>query len=185
MFPIKTQKGFTLIELLIVIAIIGVLSSVIVASLNQGRIKARDAKRIQDLATIRTALELYYLDNGYYPIATGWVYSSNWSPGTGLNLQSALAPYLPTMPVDPVNNGIAPWGSGGYTYAYGVGMHLAGNQGQRYDLVAQFEDSSNPYRCGVKGYTYYNNTGGPMPWCGGTHGIPTTLTYSQNMYADH
>jgi prepilin-type N-terminal cleavage/methylation domain-containing protein len=63
------QKGFTLIELLVVIAIISMLSSVVLASLNTARAKSRDAIRIRDLTTLRTALELYASDNGgHYPI---------------------------------------------------------------------------------------------------------------------
>lgn len=64
------SKGFTLIELLVVISIIGLLSSVVLASLNTARVKARDARRKADLAQIRTALHLYYDKNGHW-IETG------------------------------------------------------------------------------------------------------------------
>ena len=56
----KFKKGFTLIELLVVISIIGLLSSVVLASLNTAREKARDARRKSDLNQIRTALLLYF-----------------------------------------------------------------------------------------------------------------------------
>jgi len=59
-------SGFTLIELLVVIAIIGILASVVLASLNQSRVQARDAARVAQLGQIVTALNLYYLENGRY-----------------------------------------------------------------------------------------------------------------------
>ena len=34
---------------------------------NNARQKARDAKRLADMKQIRTALEMYYNDNGSYP----------------------------------------------------------------------------------------------------------------------
>ena len=61
------NKGFTLIELLVVIAIIWVLSSVVLASLNNARIKARDTKRIMEIKQMITALEMYRLNYGQYP----------------------------------------------------------------------------------------------------------------------
>jgi type II secretion system protein G len=63
------SKGFTLIELLVVMAIIGVLASVTLASLNSARAKANDAKRLGDIRSVQNALELYYNDNGNYPPA--------------------------------------------------------------------------------------------------------------------
>ena len=58
----KNQKGFTLIELLVVIAIIGVLASVVLASLNTARTKGNDAAVKSNLSGIRAQAELLYDD---------------------------------------------------------------------------------------------------------------------------
>ncbi len=50
------KRGFTLIELLVVIAIIGLLASVVLASLNTARQKGRDARRLSDLKEIANAV---------------------------------------------------------------------------------------------------------------------------------
>ncbi|MFA7216875.1 MAG: prepilin-type N-terminal cleavage/methylation domain-containing protein [Candidatus Paceibacterota bacterium] len=177
MFLSRDKKGFTLIELLVVISIISLLSSIVLASLNTARIKARDAKRMQDLRQIRTALELYYDDNGKYPVISGWVYSTNWGA-----LQTALTPYMKKMPVDPKNTGLGPWNEdSGYTYAYGNNTASYPNE---YDLVAQFEDHSNPNRCELKGWIE-NTVGNDRPWCRGSHGKPNPQNYSPYLYTDH
>ena len=54
------QKGFTLIELLVVIAIIGILASVVLASLNSARAKGADAAIKANLAGIRAQAEILY-----------------------------------------------------------------------------------------------------------------------------
>ncbi len=61
------KKGFTLIEVLVVIAIIGILASIIIVSTNGVRSKARDSKRVFDTQQITTALEAYYDKNKAYP----------------------------------------------------------------------------------------------------------------------
>ena len=54
-----TQSGFTLIELLIVIAIIGVLAAVILASLGSAQKKGTDNKIEQQLTNMKTQALLY------------------------------------------------------------------------------------------------------------------------------
>lgn len=58
---IRKNSGFTLLELLIVIAIIAILSVALVLVLNPAETlkKSRDAQRISDLSTLKTAIGLY------------------------------------------------------------------------------------------------------------------------------
>lgn len=60
------KRGFTLIELLVVIAIIGILASVVLASLNSARDKGEDAAIKSNLNNIRAQAELFYDDNDDY-----------------------------------------------------------------------------------------------------------------------
>lgn len=55
------KEGFTLLELLIVIAILAILGAVVIFVLNPAETlrKTRDAQRLSDLATIKTAIGLY------------------------------------------------------------------------------------------------------------------------------
>ncbi|HEU4677303.1 MAG TPA: type II secretion system protein [Candidatus Paceibacterota bacterium] len=57
------KRGFTLIELLVVIAIIGILASVVLASLNSARDKGADAAIKSSINNARAQAELFYTNN--------------------------------------------------------------------------------------------------------------------------
>ena len=74
------SKGFTLIELLIVIAIIGILASVVLGSLNTARTKATDAAIKSNLTNLRGQASLWYDDNSQVYASTA--YASSTCPTT-------------------------------------------------------------------------------------------------------
>ena len=76
-------RGFTLIELLVVIAIIGILSAVVLATLNAARLKGNDAAIQANLSTIQTQAEVYYGTNNGYGAFAGVSFVSNAAPTAG------------------------------------------------------------------------------------------------------
>jgi type II secretion system protein G len=86
MKSMRSNRGFTLIELLVVVAIIGLLASIVIASLNSARIKGRDARRVADIKQISLALEMYNDANSQYPI---------------IDSAANLGSYLASIPTDP------------------------------------------------------------------------------------
>ncbi len=60
----NSKGGFTLIEMLVVVAIIGLLSSVILTALGPAKNKAKDARIMQEVNQVRSLAETMY--NGTY-----------------------------------------------------------------------------------------------------------------------
>lgn len=65
----KLQAGFTIIELLIVIAIIGILATLVLTNFQGAQAKGRDTVRKNDINSLYQKLEEYYNENGGYPDA--------------------------------------------------------------------------------------------------------------------
>ena len=76
----RRPNGFTLVEIMIVVAIIGLLSTLSIVALNNARARARDSRRLADIKQVQTALELYYSDVGLYPATASVAY---WQSGSG------------------------------------------------------------------------------------------------------
>jgi prepilin-type N-terminal cleavage/methylation domain-containing protein len=119
----KNQKGFTLIELLIVIAVIGILASVVLVGLGPIQKQGRDARRISDLKQIQNGLELYYNKSGQYPPQPSWgVFPESALINAGIGISN--------IPKDPNPN---------QSYSY-----ESLNNGLGYCLGAKLEDANNP-----------------------------------------
>jgi type II secretion system protein G len=131
----KTALGFTLIELLVVISIIGILATLIAANLNSARSRARDAERKSDLASIQTALRLYYNDNGRYPASNYFdsLWGQQWKGG-------GSTVYMNTLPKDPLSS---------QTYKY-----VLGSDTDSYTLSACLENSSDSQGIPATGFSF-------------------------------
>tara|TARA_Y100000310_G_scaffold342002_1_gene443280 strand:- start:8564 stop:8971 length:408 start_codon:yes stop_codon:yes gene_type:complete len=102
-----------------VIAIIGILSSVVLASLNSARQKSRDARRISDVKQLQLALELYFDSNSNYP--------------TAVSTANLVTPgYISAIPTDPTSGS-----------AYSYAALGSGTTCSSYHLGATLEDSSH------------------------------------------
>ena len=133
----NSNEGFTLIEILIVVAIIGILSSVVLVGLGPLQRQGRDARRISDLKQVQTGLELYYNKCGFYPgpvqSAAGGACAA-WAAGTDF---AALGGVLRGSLL-----GIQNFPTGANTggeYMYGTSAN-----GTDYVLGALLNDANNP-----------------------------------------
>ena len=74
---VRSESAFTLIELLIVIAILGVLATVVIVAINplQNLAKTRDAGRLNGVGQIGHAMEAYATNNNgvYVPESANWI----------------------------------------------------------------------------------------------------------------
>ncbi len=129
-FSAKNLGGFTLIEMLIVIAIIGILASIVLVGLGPVQRSARDSRRASDLRSVQNALELCYSKGGSYPVAANWAELITALTGIGGSPQCGGSAVVPRIPSDPLP---------AQTYEYSVNCAA----GTSYMLKATLEDPTS------------------------------------------
>ena len=106
---ITDQKGITLIEIMVVIVILGILSTIIFTRVADRPEQARRTKAAIEIREMQTSLELFKLDNGFYPTTEQGLDALVSAPSTGKIPQNyPSSGYMPKLPTDP-------WG---YNYVY-------------------------------------------------------------------
>ena len=117
----NSRRAFTLVEMLLVITIIGILAALVVPKMMGRSEQARQAAARADISSIKTALDAFEVDNGYYPKS---IMDLIQSPQ---DVKNWHGPYLDKVPQDP-------WGNN-YIYAC-PGRHNATS----YDLSSSGPD---------------------------------------------
>jgi len=193
---IRVNPCFTLMELLIIIALIAILATALLVLFNPKKQieKAWDAKRKNDLNTLRKVLEDYYNDKGCYPTGNIICYNTPQENKKGVGVGATLvgyscnicgteptppnfsnfSPYLSVLPCDPQHP------TKDYLYQYDPSS--CPQWFRIYSMFSIRDDSDSkflgcPYGgCGLA----YPPT--PTPQYGYDYGVSNTVLESSNVY---
>ncbi len=94
----NTNRGYSLTELITVIAIIGILATVILASLQTAREKGRAAKAESELLNVRDAIAAMLVDTRKYPNGCPSI-----PEDSEVNLDSPVAGLVSQPPLGPIS----------------------------------------------------------------------------------
>lgn len=90
----RSTPGFTLIELLVVLAVIALLLSMAAPRYFQHVERSREAVLLENLATMRDAIDQYHADTGQWPTSLGSLVEKH---------------YMRALPKDPITNSAETW----------------------------------------------------------------------------
>ena len=88
------ERGFTLLELLIVIALIGIVASLVIPQYRKTPLKAKEAVLKEDLYILRDLIDQHFADKGKYPESLQTLVDEG---------------YLRKIPVDPITGSAETW----------------------------------------------------------------------------
>jgi general secretion pathway protein G len=94
MKQLRARRGFTMIELLVVMAVIGLLLSIIAPRYIRHVDKAKEAALHQNLLSLREAIDKFYADKAHYPKALDELVQQH---------------YIRQVPMDPITNSADTW----------------------------------------------------------------------------
>lgn len=158
-----TNKGFTFIELLIVVAIIGIIASIILASLTQARTNARQKAIIAEARQMVVLMGREYTDNGSYsPLQiAGWIGSST-TNCAGRGFTGAYASELIRL-CESIASKL-----GNVTFQMYIGNSIS--SANNYSIMVKLDPTSGttgiPFFCiGSSGRTYQGNYNSAATGC--------------------
>ncbi|MDP2671385.1 MAG: type II secretion system protein [bacterium] len=158
------QRGFTLVELLVVIAVIGILVTLVIVAVDPVQVirKSQDTRRRSDLQAMRVALQQFYNDYKYYPRNNNegklYCWSLSGSDGTLLSFTGTTAwssngssscttsdtSYIKALPKNPT------FTTGGYYYQVFDGPYPYQSYRLLTNLSYPSTDDTNSYtKCGA------------------------------------
>ena len=130
---LRNNFAFTLIEVLVVLAVIGILTTIVVGGFRRTQRRGRDVQRKSDLKQMARAMEIYLSDYGNYPpsAANGRIMgcpaettACEWSSGEFRDATGNI--YFKNLPADPLSN---------QSYFY-----RAFDSNQKYQIFARLEN---------------------------------------------
>lgn len=124
--PGRRRGGFTLVELIIVIALIGILATLVIPNLRQTPLRAKEAVLKTDLHTFRDVIDQYFADRGHYPEELHDLVDKG---------------YLRALPKDPFTNAVSTW----------IPVY-ADEAGQEEDLTGEGRQGIYDVKSGASGY---------------------------------
>ena len=99
------ENGMTLIEIMVVVIILGILATMVFTRVTGRTEQARRIKAVVEIRAMQNALELFRVDNGFYPSTEQGIDALIAMPSTGqVALNYNEEGYLDKVPFDP-------WGS--------------------------------------------------------------------------
>ncbi len=116
----RAQSGFTLIEVMVVVAILGILATIVMTNVIGKDDQARVTTTMASLSSVAKSLDLYKLDNHKYPTTDEGLNALVEKPASAKTYPDGG--YLSRLPEDP-------WGNV-FQYVY------PGSNGRKYDLYS-------------------------------------------------
>lgn len=134
------SNGFTLVELLVVMAILGVLVTLVATGFRTAQMRGRDAQRKSDLKELANSMEVFYSDHGKYPsdsggkiVACPYDEASSGTCAWGASeFTDGSTVYFKVIPKDPISS---------LNYYYRV---VPGSNNQKFQLFARLENPKDP-----------------------------------------
>jgi general secretion pathway protein G len=135
---LRDRAGFTLIEIMVVIVILGLLAALVVPKLIGRTEEAKKTQSRVQIRSIEQALELFKLDNGFFPTTDQGLEALVRMPDSGRSPKNyRKGGYLDRIPKDPWGNAyvyVSPGSHGDYDISSYGADGAPGGEGEDADI---------------------------------------------------